>query len=275
MELFHSILKIFDYRIERPVVFGWFHWVWIALTILVAVALCIWHKRSGTEDRVRRVVMGNAIFVIILEIYKMINYSFLESNGYAFDFQWYAFPWQFCSTPMYVGLLAGIIRKGKVHESLMAYLATFSVFAGLCVTIYPGDVFIEVLGVNIQSMICHASMISVGVYLFYSDYVKLEHKTILKAIPVFAVCVTIALVLNEVVYHSGILNGEAFNMFYISPYFDSTLPIYGAVHNAVSAPWNIVIYILGFSLAAYVILLIAMGIGKIAKLATKKQKAIV
>ena len=77
MELFHSILKIFDYRIERPVVFGWFHWVWIALTILVAVALCIWHKRSGTEDRVRRVVMGNAIFVIILEIYKMINYSFL------------------------------------------------------------------------------------------------------------------------------------------------------------------------------------------------------
>lgn len=275
MELFHSILKIFDYRIERPVVFGWFHWVWIALTILVAVALCIWHKRSGTEDRVRRVVMGNAIFVIILEIYKMINYSFLESNGYAFDFQWYAFPWQFCSTPMYVGLLAGIIRKGKVHESLMAYLATFSVFAGLCVTIYPGDVFIEVLGINIQSMICHASMISVGVYLFYSDYVKLEHKTILKAIPVFAVCVTIALVLNEVVYHSGILNGEAFNMFYISPYFDSTLPIYGAVHNAVSAPWNIVIYILGFSLAAYVILLIAMGIGKIAKLATKKQKAIV
>ena len=275
MELFHSILKIFDYRIERPVVFGWFHWVWIALTILVAVALCIWHKRSGTEDRVRRVVMGNAIFVIILEIYKMINYSFLESNGYAFDFQWYAFPWQFCSTPMYVGLLAGIIRKGKVHESLMAYLATFSVFAGLCVTIYPGDVFIEVLGINIQSMICHVSMISVGVYLFYSGYVKLEHKTILKAIPVFAVCVTIALVLNEVVYHSGILNGEAFNMFYISPYFDSTLPIYGAVHNAVSAPWNIVIYILGFSLAAYVILLIAMGIGKIAKLATKKQKAIV
>jgi hypothetical protein len=275
MELFHSILKILDYRIEKPVVFGWFHWLWIGLTILVAVALCVWHKRSGTEDRVRRVVMGNAIFVIILEIYKMINYSFLESNGYAFDFQWYAFPWQFCSTPMYVGLLAGIIRKGKVHESLMAYLATFSVFAGLCVTIYPGDVFIEVLGINIQSMICHASMISVGVYLFYSGYVKLEHKTILKAIPVFAVCVTIALVLNEVVYHSGILNGEAFNMFYISPYFDSTLPIYGAVHNAVSAPWNIVIYILGFSLAAYVILLIAMGIGKIAKLATKKQKATV
>ena len=273
MEFLHSILKILDYRIEKPVVFGWFHWLWIGLIILVAVALCVWHKRSGTDARVRRVVLGNAIFVIILEIYKMINYSFLESNGYAFDFQWYAFPWQFCSTPMFIGLLAGIIRKGKVHESLMAYLATFSIFAGLCVTIYPGDVFIEILGINIQSMICHASMVSVGVYLYYSGYVKLEHKTILKAIPVFAVCVTIALILNEVMYRSGVLNGEAFNMFYISPYFDSTLPIYGAVHNAVPAPWNIVIYILGFSLAAYMILLIAMGIGKLASLFTKKQKA--
>ena len=279
MEFFHSILKILDYRIEKPVVFGWFHWVWIALTILVAVALCVWHKRSGTEDRVRRVVMGNAIFVIILEIYKMINYSFLESNGYAFDFQWYAFPWQFCSTPMYIGLLAGIIRKGKVHESMCAYLATFSIFAGLCVTIYPGDVFTPVLGVDIQSMICHASMISVGIYLYYSGYVKLEHKTILKAIPVFAVCVTIALVLNEVMYYSGILDmpdgtKETFNMFYISSHFPSTLPIYGAVHNAVPFPVNAIIYILGFSLAAYVILLIAMGIGTIGKKLAKKQKMV-
>lgn len=272
MEFFHSILKILDYQIDKPEVFGWFHWLWIALTIAVAIALCLWHKRSGTEDRVRRVVLGNAIFVIILEVYKMINYSFLEENGFAFDFQWYAFPWQFCSTPMYIGLLAGIIRKGKIHESLMAYLATFSVFAGLCVTIYPGDVFIGTLGVNIQSMICHASMVSVGIYLFYSGYVKADHKTILKAIPVFAVCVTIALILNEVVYRSGILNGEEFNMFYISSHFPSTLPIYGAVHNAVPFPVNAIIYILGFSLAAYVMLLIAMGVKAVSRKISKTRK---
>ena len=271
MEFLHSILKILDYRIEKPVVFGWFHWLWIGLIILVAVALCVWHKRSGTDARVRRVVLGNAIFVIILEIYKMINYSFLEINGYAFDFQWYAFPWQFCSTPMFIGLLAGIIRKGKVHESLMAYLATFSIFAGLCVTIYPGDVFIEILGINIQSMICHASMVSVGVYLFYSGYVKLEHKTILRAIPIFAICVTLAMIMNEVAFKSPLVGGETFNMFYISPHFTGTLPIYSEVQKIVPYPWNLVIYIAGFSLAAYVILLIAMGVGKLTKIG-KKQK---
>lgn len=272
MDILVKILEMMDYQIEAPEVFGWFHWLWIGLTIAVSVALCLWHKRSGTEDRVRRVVFGNAILVILLEVYKMINYSFSYENGITFDFQWYAFPWQFCSTPMYIGLLAGIIRKGKIHESLMAYLATFSIFAGLCVTIYPGDVFIGTLGVNIQSMICHASMVSVGVYLYYSGYVKAEHKTILKAIPVFAVCVSIAVILNEVMVLSGIVGDETFNMFYVSRHFDCTLPIYSLVHNSVPFPVNLIIYILGFSIAAYVMLLIAMGVKAISRKISKAQK---
>ena len=272
MDILVKILEMMDYQIEAPEVFGWFHWLWIGLTIAVSVALCLWHKRSGTEDRVRRVVFGNAILVILLEVYKMINYSFSYENGITFDFQWYAFPWQFCSTPMYIGLLAGIIRKGKIHESLMAYLATFSIFAGLCVTIYPGDVFIGTMGVNIQSMICHASMVSVGVYLYYSGYVKAEHKTILKAIPVFAVCVSIAVILNEVMVLSGIVGDETFNMFYVSRHFDCTLPIYSLVHNSVPFPVNLIIYILGFSIAAYVMLLIAMGVKAISRKISKAQK---
>ncbi len=272
MDFLAKILEILDYQIETPTVFGWFHFLWIGLTVAVAAALCLWHKHSGTEDRVRRVVMGNAIFVIILEIYKMINYSFSYENGITFDFQWYAFPWQFCSTPMYVGLLAGIIRKGKVHESLMAYLATFSVFAGLCVTVYPGDVFTGTLGINIQSMICHASMVSVGIYLYFSGYVKAEHKTILKAIPVFAVCLGIAVILNEVMVLSGAVGDETFNMFYVSRHFDCTLPVYSLVHNAVPFPVNLIIYITGFSLAAYIMLLIATGIQKLACKAKKKEK---
>lgn len=275
METFAKILEFLDYKIETPTVFGVFHIVWLLITVAVAVALCLWHKHSGTADRVRRVVFGNAVLVIVLELYKMINYSFSYEGGVTFDFQWYAFPWQFCSTPMYVGLLAGIIRKGKIHESLMAYLATFSVFAGTCVMIYPGDVFIRTLGINIQSMICHASMVSVGVYLFYSGYVKAEYKTILKAIPVFAVCVTVAVVLNEVMYKSGIIGDETFNMFYVSPYFECTLPVYSLIHNSVPFPLNLIIYIVGFSVAAFVILLIAMGVKALAGKLRKSEKVVV
>lgn len=260
MEFFANVLRIMDWQMETPQLFGWFHLLWLAISIAFGVGLCIWHRKGGDDRRVRRVVFGVAITVIILEIYKMINYSFSYENGIVFDFQWYAFPWQFCSTPMYVGLLAGIIRKGKVHDALCAYLATFAVFAGAAVMVYPGDVFVGTIGINIQTMICHGSMISVGIYLLYTGYVKLEHKTILKALPVFACTLLIAVILNEIAYYSGLLETETFNMFFVSRHLDSTLPVYSLVHNAVPFPFNLLIYIAGFTAAAYLMLVIAMGI---------------
>ena len=113
-------------------------------------------------------------------------------------------------------------------------------------------------------------MISLGIFLFGSGYVKAEHKTILKAIPVFASAVAIAMIMNEVVYYSGILNGETFNMFFISPHFEPSLPVYSLVQAVVPFPWCTVIYIAAFSLAAYVILLLSMGIQRLL-LAHKKH----
>ena len=279
METVSHILQILDYKIEAPVNYGWFHIMWLVLMIAAAILLCLWHKHSGTQSRVRKVVLITAITVTVLEVYKMINYNLNYDDGVYWDFEWYAFPWQFCSTPMFVGLLAGMIRKGKVHEALCAYLATFALFAGLCVSVYPGEVFVRTLGINIQTMICHGSMVSIGIYLLYSGYVKTEIKTVIKAIPVFAACVIIAMVLNEVVYYSGVLNlpdgdMETFNMFFISRHFECTLPVYSLVHNAVPFPVNLIIYIVGFSLASFVIMLIAMGIRKLGEKGIKKEKVV-
>lgn len=264
MAFFESILCVMDAQMETPEPYGWFHLIWLAITVAVTVFLCRSHKTGG-EKRVRMVVLGTAVVVFLLEIYKMINYSFSYQEGIRFDFQWYAFPWQFCSTPMYTGLLTGLFKKGSVHDALCAYLATYSVFAGICVMLYPVSVFIGTIGINIQTMICHGSMISVGVYLLYSGYVKLEHRTILKAIPVFTAAVLIAVVLNEVAYLSGLLETDTFNMFFISPHCEPSLPVYSLVQNAVAYPWCLIIYIVAFSLAAYVILLCAMGIQAVCK----------
>ena len=271
MELFADILRVLDTSMETPALYGWFHLMWLAITVLAGVGLCIWHRHGGDERHVRNVVFGVAVTVIVLETYKMINYSFSYENGVVFDFQWYAFPWQFCSTPMYVGFLAGIIRKGKVHEALCAYLATYAVFAGAAVMIYPGDVYIDTIGINIQTMICHGSMISVGMYLLYTGYVKLEHKTIFKALPVFACTLLIAVILNEVAYFSGLLERESFNMFYVSRHLDSTLPVYSLVHNSVPFPVNLLIYIAGFTAAAYLMLVIAMGIRALGRKLSRKK----
>jgi hypothetical protein len=130
--------------------------------------------------------------------------------------------------------------------------------------LYPTTVFVGTIGINIQTMICHGSMIWIGVYLLASGYVKVEHKTILRAIPVFAICVMLAVIGNEIAYRSGLLETEDFNMFFISPYCAPHLPVYSLVQGVVPFPLCLVIYILGFSLAAYIMLLIAMAVKTVA-----------
>lgn len=261
MSFFEEILRILDVQMAKPGLFGWFHIMWIALLILGSVGLCILHKSK--KFSVPNVLLIVSVIVAVLEIYKQINYSFTYGDGISYDYQWYAFPFQFCSTPMYVGLLAGIFKKGKFHDALCAYLATFSVFAGLCVMVYPGDVFVGTVGINIQTMICHGSMILLGVYLFYTGHVKPEWKTLLRAIPVFAVCVGLAAVMNEIAHATGLLERETFNMFFISPYCPASLPVYSQVQNLLAFPWCLAVYILAFTLASGIMLMIAMGACKL------------
>ncbi len=110
MEFLQKLLAVMDTEMPTPEIFGWFHILSLILTVAITVLSCRWAK-NHSENRVRKTVLWVAVTVIILEVYKQINYTFSYEGGITADFQWYAFPWQFCSTPMYVGLLAGLLKK--------------------------------------------------------------------------------------------------------------------------------------------------------------------
>ena len=268
MDFLAPIITVLDFQMTEPTLYGWFHLLWLGLTALATILLCHFFK-EGTEKQVRTILLVTSLLVIALEIYKQFNYSFSinDSGHVVFDYQWYAFPWQFCSTPMFLGLAAAL-TKGRVHNALCAYLATFALFADSAVMLYPGDVFTSTMGISIQTMICHGSMIVIAIYLFYTQYVKSEHKTIFKAISVFAITVGIAMILNEVMVATGAIGDDTFNMFYISRHFTGTLPIYSTIQPLLPYPVALLVYILGFGLAAYLLLLASIGIRK---LGTKKK----
>ncbi len=271
MEFVQNFLRVLDYQVETPAVFGLYHIAWlIGMVILTALAAILGKHHSAKT--VTRVVFATAVLVAILEILKQINYTFGDGSAEP-GYRWYAFPWQFCSTPLYIGLLAGVFRKGRIHDALCAYLATYAVFAGAAVMIYPGDVFVPTLSINIQTMICHGSMVVIGGYLLGSGHVQLSFKSVLKAMPVFAICVAMAAGMNEMAHATGLLEEHNFNMFYISPYLECTLPVYSLIHNAVAFPVNLIIYVLGFTAAACVILLIAKGIAALGRKCCRKEAA--
>lgn len=254
-----KLWELLEIRSAPPAVGGWFHIASWVLSIAAGVLLCCWLKDG--RKYAPRVVVPIAVLVILLEVYKIFHFGLIQGGG-SFAFPWKYFPFQFCSTPMYIGFLTLFFPAGKVRDSLYAYLATFSVFAGLCVMVYPAQVFVPTVGVNIQTMVCHGSMITVGIYLFGSGAVKMEYKTVLKALPVFATTASVAVVLNEWAYQAGITAQHDFNMFYFSRHGQPFLVLFSDIQRAlgVSNPLNLFIYVVGFILCAYLILFGAMGI---------------
>lgn len=270
MEFSINFFALLDRQFPTPPAFGWFHLLWWGIVIASTVLLCVINRKKPIP--IRALLLTVSIAVLVLEIYKQVNYAVSYSDGLSFDYAWYIFPWQFCSIPMYAGLLAGIFKKGRFHDALCAFLATYAVFAGLCVMVYPGDVFTSTLGICIQTMFCHGSMITVGIFLLFSGHVKLKHKTILKALPVFAVSILVAVILNELAFRTGLLETDpGFNMFYVSPYGAHHLPVYSIVQDHVPFPWCLGIYFAAFSLAAYLILLIAMLLQKLSRFIPRRH----
>lgn len=258
MQTIGEIISFLDSKMTTPTLYGWFHLLFLAITVIVAVVL-IKKFKNPSEKTVRKILLIFAVVSLVLEVYKQINFTFSYDGAViTADYQWYAFPFQFCSTPMYVGLLAAIIKHKKLHNALCIYLATFSVFAGVCVMAYPGQVFIETIGINIQTMICHGAMVSIGVWLLCCDYIKFDKRSIWPGLSVFGVMILIASIMNEIAYFTGLLETETFNMFYISPHCEPSLLVYSSVQEIIPFPFCLIVYFLAFSLASIIILLVPL-----------------
>ena len=132
----------------------------------VAAALIARKKRAeGGQDRAcDRTVLFFGCLLLALEIYKQI--FCLRVNH---PYNWNDFPFQFCSTPMFLMIPAALLRPGRVKEALYKFLAFYGCLAGVSVMFYPTVISEAVyLTMIVHTMIWHVSMIVVGVYVIAS-----------------------------------------------------------------------------------------------------------
>ena len=277
MSGFENFIAIMQSEMKKPTLFGWAHIFWLVIAVVGIVVICL-TCRKLSDKKFRIIVLIIGLILIVLEVFKQLNFAFDPETG-VWEYSWKQFPFQFCSVPMYVMLVVACLKECKFRDWLCAFLATFGLFAGLVVLFYPATVLSEIIFRFTQSMVHHVSLVLVGVLVFVSGKVKIEHKTILKAMAVFAVFVVTAFIMNIVFHATG--NTSSFNMFYIGPHSDSDLPVFkqiGQMLNISSDSVHIgnfafmLIYVLGFSIAAYIVLLVAMLIRKIAVSTGNKRK---
>ncbi|MBO5212205.1 MAG: YwaF family protein [Clostridia bacterium] len=258
MNFFEKILKFLDAEMTEPTLYGWFHIMWLIIVVSLCVAVCLLSSRL-TPKITNRIIFITSLVMIGFEIYKQLNFSY-SPNTDTWDYQWYAFPFQFCSTPMYIMLLASVIKSEKIRQYLYAYLATFSLFAGIAVMLFPNTVFINTIGINIQTMVHHGAMVVIGVMMYAGKKLELSYFTALKATAIFAITITLASIGNALFEVLG--NGETFNMFYISKTHGCELPVLGTI--AEKAPYIVFLmsYVIGFSVVSLIVYIVASFICK-------------
>ena len=256
-----EFLNFLDSRMETPAPYGVFHLCAFGLVILAAALLCVFGK--NVKDRAfKRICFIAWIVLVLFETYKQINFSFNYNGGEPYwDYQWYAFPFQLCSAPIYILPFVFLSREGsRVRLSTVAFMATYVLFAGAAVMFYPVSVFITTIGINIQTMVWHGTQVILGSFFLTRYRRQLDMRFFGRGVIVFLIMVCAALALDMLVPS---FTKETFNMYYISPKFPSTLPILSMLYGEEPVlPWIVflLIYLVGFTLAAFLTLLAAKGI---------------
>ena len=261
MNLFEKVLYTLQAEMERPEPYGWFHLLCILLVIVSLIVLHTRKKKYG-EKQLKMVLGIYGITAAVLELAKQLIWSFnydATNNSVVWDYQWYSSPFQLCTTPIFASLICLFLKDGKIRKALLSYMAFVTILGSFMTIVIPDSCFTRDILVNIHTMWLHCGSFVVSIYLLMTRAVKIDKQNLKSALKVFLAFVLIAEVLNIGIYNMNLLNGEEFNMFYISPYFISSLPVFDVIQQNVPFILYLLIYIIAIGIGATLV----WGIAKI------------
>lgn len=248
MNILEQIINYLNFQMETPNDYGWFHILSLIIMILIIIVLSI------KKPNIKKVLFVCSLIMIVFEIYKQFAFSF-DSTSITWRYQWYIFPFQFCSTPMYVAFIASIIKNKKIENALLCFLATYGLVGGISVMLYPNTVFVSETLINVQTMTHHGLMVIMGSYVIISKSIDFNVKTIISALKVFSILIFLAVLINIVTYYIGI--DEGLEMFFISPFHTSTLPVFSIIYEKTPYIIFLIFYILIFTIGSSIPLFIS------------------
>lgn len=255
-----GLYEVLNEQMQKPEAYGKFHI--ISLLIILALTIAVPYLLRNVKGSTLRWVLGFVwVLMVVTEVLeKFVLGTTVEGDILVFRYLWGSFPYQLCATGLWVLPFILIMHECKARDCMMIYMGLYSFFGGLLVCLVPVTVYSTMVIVNVHTMIQHGSQVIIGVLLLVHNRRKLNIKSFAGATAVFGVLVCLAIVMNEVFYHTmaAFGNHDVFNMFYISRYYNSNLPVFGVIYELV--PWVVfvILYVIGFVLISFAIYFVAI-----------------
>lgn len=230
---------------EKPQSYGLFHllFFFIGLAISIVIAFLL-RKTNEKQNKIVLGVVGG--FLILTEIYKQLFYYYIMPP--VGQYTWWIFPFQLCSIPMYICVALLFIKNEKVKSFLYEFLFTINMFGGLVSFCEPSGLNHSYLALTLHAYIWHMLLIFLGLYLYFSKRACTNAKGYLKGIAVFGVFCGVAQILNV-----ALRSKPGFNMFYISPYVQSSIAVFSTFYAKYGWFVNMILYLLAICIGSAVI----------------------
>lgn len=202
---------------HQPQAYGLFHITFVILSLILIVGVCFLLRKSS-DRTFRTVMLSTGLLLILSEVYKQLYYLW-AAGGEGYD--WYIFPFQLCSVPMYLSVAVGCMKKGRVRDALCQYLATVGMLGGIMAYAEPSGILNAHYFTLIHSCLWHALLIFLALYILFTGNACRTFRQYRSALVVLAGVVLCATALNIL-----FRNKPDFNMCYISPFYNTPLAVF-------------------------------------------------
>ena len=156
MNAFEKILYFLQGEMVEPVAFGWFHILCLTLTTIV-IFILFKRRKYHSEKQLKIVLSIYGIIALVLEILKQLIWSFnydSVTNVITWDYEWYSFPFQLCTTPIFVCLIALFLKKGRFRDSLLSYMAYVTILGSISTVLIPDSGFVNAIFLGAIMVVC-------------------------------------------------------------------------------------------------------------------------
>ncbi len=185
----------------------------LILSVFLAYVLSK-HKKSSTD----RVLFLCGVVLGVSELVKQFFLYYIV-NGKTYD--WWYFPFQLCSLPMYFCLILPLVSKTKYGIIFYTFMQDFNLLGGVMALAEPSGLFHPYWFLTLHGLLWHILLIFIGLLIGFSGKSDHSLKGYFSTLPLFGICCLIASAINILAKPAG-----RADMFYISPYYPSTQAVF-------------------------------------------------
>lgn len=175
------------------------------------------------------------LMMAISEIWKQWTLTFLMNQG---SYNWWYFPFQLCSIPMYLCLLLPWIHTDRIRHAFLTFLMDYGLLSGIFVFFDTSGMHYSYPPLTVHSYVWHILLIGMGLTAGLKQCAGHTWQEYKDSTLCYLLGCLAATVFNIVFHKFG-----AINLFYISPYYPMRQRVFRQIGSVLGNGWGILIYL--------------------------------